>query len=372
MKLWNRLLTTLLLVLFLSSCGSEVTTDPKGDIKALLNESIYDIYLNTGGNLTVAQVLDIGTEHAKISTPVKIKIRDDGGILHSIESVGDKKIYASIYDRTGGRSDKRIKVFQEGVQSNVINTNMTGPNRMIWDEAYGKMYVAYAFTPKKDGIPMAIIDTKLDKEIGKVMIKGAALFYKLHGDYLYVIVTVANKMGYKDVPDNYILSINRITGQTQIVGSTGKLENPKGLAVNDKGIFVITIKDDPTDFKTSKLKWYSTSGDLVSEFPLDPGARDIVINNQGTAYISHNDKSVHSDMNGSQITVFDTKNKKLISKLKGFKSPTELVLVDQYLFVLNDRDSSISIVNTNSNKVIETIKMDSGMFPASLEVIKQK
>ncbi|UHA75615.1 YncE family protein [Paenibacillus sp. 481] len=336
--------------------------------------SMYDLYVNHGGNLGFSQISKKGSS-LEATDPQLVNFRDDGSILSSLEISKDKHIFASFYDRVGMESDKRVKIFKDAKEIKELTFNETGPHSMVSDQEKEKLYVVFAYkvnTGESQGIPLKIINTTTKEVEDTIFIKGALMHWAIEGDYIYSFVMKAHDLGYKDVPDHYIIAINRDTGETKI---TSKIDYAsKGMDIGPDGnIYAINIPINISreNYSSSNLTVYSPIGNKIADYELDFGVRDIAIDDNGVAYIAHNDKHSYDDRKGDSITVFDTKSKKVIQTLKGFDCPTELQIVDDYLFVLNEATSSVKILDKHTYKEIKEIQFED-TFLTWLQVLKRK
>lgn len=146
--------------------------------------------------------------------------------------------------------------------------------------------------------------------------------------------------------------------------------SPKGMSIsNDGNIFVIKMPLNPKEFKNSSLIGYDLYGNQICEYPLPTGGRDIVIDEDGLAYITHNDKEIYGDRKGTTITVIDTNTGEDKGKIDGLYSPTEVEMYDEFLFVINDFSNTISVVNKAKKKIIENISFGNNAVLSSMLIV---
>ncbi|UHA75608.1 hypothetical protein [Paenibacillus sp. 481] len=364
----QKMILLLLAILILVACKDSKPTEYS-------NTSTYDLYVNHGGDLGLSQISKKGSS-LEATDPQLVNFRHDGSILSSLEITQDKHVYASFYDRVGGKPDRRVKILKDGTEVKELTFDEKGPHEMISDQEKGKIYVVFAFyvnTGKSKGIPLKIINTKTKEVERTLYIKGGLMHWGIAGDYIYSFVMKAHDLGYGDVPDRYIIAIHRDTGETKIISNVDYAS--KGMAIGaDGNIYAIhmSINNLREEYNNSELTVYSPTGNQIAQYKLGIGVRDIVIDDDnGLAYIAHNDKYSYDDRKGDSITVFDTKSKKVIQTLKGFSCPTELQIVDDYLFVLNEATSSVKILDKRTYKVVNEVKFDE-TFLSSMNVLKRK
>ncbi|GIP22089.1 YncE family protein [Paenibacillus sp. J22TS3] len=357
----------LLITLIVTACDSK---DP--DPGFVLNpHPVYDIYMNINGRLGLVQVTQIQKNNVETS-PVQMWSKEGKGNLNTVALTSGNKIYGSLYDKVGGDSDHRLVVYKEGKKLKEISLDKKGPRLIIPDTVHNKAYVLLMFGRGNGivngGLPVKIIDTNEDKEIGELGIKGALLNFAFTDQSIYATVVKARDLGFTDVPDEYILQIDRVSGAQKILTSFDY--SPKGMATDRSYIYIVNMPVDVIPFKKSKLSIYDLKGKLVKDVSVDPGVRDIVLDKKGYAYIAHSDKDAYDDRAGDHITVYDTKQGKIIDKISTL-APTELAIVDHYLFAINNWGISLSMFDLSTRKLIKTIPFDEGSFVSSFEIIKR-
>ncbi|GIP22088.1 YncE family protein [Paenibacillus sp. J22TS3] len=368
MKNFAKVITILLLsVLTTTACASK---DPdQGPV--LDPDPVYDIYMSINGRLGLVQVTQIQKNNVETS-PVQMWSKEGKGNLDTVALTSGNKIYGSLYDKVGGASDRRLVVYKEGKKLKEISLDKKGPQLIIPDTVHNKAYVLLMFGRGNGivdgGLPVKVFDTNEDKEIGEIGIKGALDKYTLTDQSIYAAVVKARDLGFTDVPDNYILQIDRTSGVQKILTSFDYA--PKGMATDGSYIYIVNMPLYAENFKESTLSIYDLKGKLVKDVSVDPGVRDIVLDEKGYAYIAHSDKDAYDDRAGDHITVYDTKQRKIMGKIDTL-APTELAIVDHYLFAINNWGISLSMFDLSTRKLIKTIPFDEGSFVSSLQIIKR-
>ncbi|UQZ36522.1 hypothetical protein C2I18_25100 [Paenibacillus sp. PK3_47] len=359
----------LIVSIILSSCSFKETNKVQKDT------STSNIYINNGGNLEILEITNINNKKIIIEETTSINFKKQGDILHSVENISGGTALASFYDTTDGSLNNKVLTIKGGKILNKITLKHEGPSLIISDPERNRAYVLSALIPGlyKDGIPLDAISTLNYKQTDPINVKGAVLNYGIHKENLYFTVVKANDMGYQGVPNNYILEVNLLDGKQKILTPDGFNYSPKGMFISDEGIiYIIEMPLDPQEFKKSSILGYNSSGKLISEFPLSSGVRDVVIDEQGLAYITNNDKEVYGDRKGTTITIIDTKNGKTLGYIDGLYSPTEIKKHGELLFVVNDLNNTVSIINSKNKSIIKNISFGKDTSLSSLMIMPRE
>lgn len=366
MRMRNIKNLSFILLLILSSSCSFLGKEHLSSI----NDEFY-LYVNNGGNLEIINIRE-KNKQINVDKNAKVNFKETGDILHSLAYIKEGKIIGTFYDKVGGNlNNKVVTIYKDKVKKDITLKNK-GPSHIIADPIRNRAYILSAILPgvHKNGIPLEIINTSSDREIGSISIKGAPLNYSIYKDKLYLTVVKANELGYQDVPNNYILQIDLPSGIQRIMTPNGFNYSPKGMSIsNDGNIFVIKMPLNPKEFKNSSLIGYDLYGNQICEYPLPTGGRDIVIDEDGLAYITHNDKEIYGDRKGTTITVIDTNTGEDKGKIDGLYSPTEVEMYDEFLFVINDFSNTISVVNKAKKKIIENISFGNNAVLSSMLIV---
>ncbi|HWP98733.1 MAG TPA: hypothetical protein VN426_17965 [Syntrophomonadaceae bacterium] len=332
--------------------------------------SKYDIYSSVAGNINLIQVLNIEKNHIQTTQPILIDFKKSDRITGAIALASKDKIYCSVFEE-GGKfgNGKRIIALKDGTFCNEIYfKNSAGPGEIINDVERNRAYVCM----KSKGNPVNIIDTSTDAVVGKMDIKGFMQSFDLNETNIYAAIYGAEKMDYKDVPDCYLLRINRTTGKAEVLPSNNANKFPQDLKISPNGkIYTVNcpLLYHTEETKEFKLSVYDLAGNFIKDIMVDPWPYHIAIDTNGIAYISHRGAEELYDDRGSQITVFDTNQDKVISNITGFHGPSDLIIKDHFLFVLNNGSSSITVVDTNSGEIWGSISLGSNTPPDSLVVL---
>ncbi|TYA14603.1 hypothetical protein FRY98_02655 [Paenibacillus faecis] len=361
------ILLSLILSFLVTACTSnnKIIDDENSNANGKLN-----IYINEGGNLGIVNITklsDVKVDYIKKT----VDFKKDGDILFALKSISSSKVLGTFYDKLGGQLNNKYVVLQPDKISKIALEH-DGPSSIVSDSKRHRAYILSAIKPNvyKKGIPLDIIDTVTNQKIGEIGIKGVMLNYQIYDNYLFMTVVKANELGYKEVPDNYILKINLDNNEQRILTPQGFDYSPKGMYISRNGtIFIIEMPLDPEQFDDCRLLGYDSNGKLIKNFPVDPGARDILIDDKGVAYITHNDKYSYSDRKGDMISLININTGKSLGNIQGLNSPTEIQVLGNYLFVINDGNNSISIINKEKKKIISSIGFGKNVTLKSMQIV---
>jgi hypothetical protein len=336
---------------------------------------LYDVYVENG-NVGFLEIYDIKKDNIKYSDLEVTKLKNEGKTVANISEILGDKVYATVNPLESNLAN-RVEVFENGkLSKELVFQDKHGPTSIINDREKNKAYVMFGLSTQDinpNGTPIGIIYTKTDEIIDTPFyIKGAIQGYDFDDKYIYMNVVDANMAKYNDVPGSYILRIDRDNLSTEIVTKNGLDVYGRDLKISKNGYIYITSNGYFKDSKyvdEHKLSIYNKDGSLVKNIPLDPWCNNIVIDNNGIAYISHRDKDKRRDELGDRITVFDTNKNQIIGSITGFTGPDSLIIKDNYLFVSNTRGKSISIVDTNSREIIGNIPLN--FNPFTISVVKK-
>ncbi|KNZ70765.1 hypothetical protein Tfer_0444 [Thermincola ferriacetica] len=350
---------------FLSSgCGhSETNTKLISNLK-------YSLYADNLGDVSYIEIFSLDKGNFKYNVK-QIQLRKKGLNANHIYKVSENKIYCSNYGSNGEIQKGRIVVLKNG---DIINTikikDKYGAQDIIFDPGKKKAYVMFILQPapyNPSGTPFKIIDTEKDEVIKPFSLKGSFYGYDIKGNYIYVCVDAID-LGYKDVPNNYIASIKRNTQEIKVLTPKGLNFCPTDLKIAPNGKIYMVSSFNNLKYegcKEPKVSIYNTDGTFLKEIKLDlPDCNKIVINKDGMAYITHN----NGGDSGDTITVFNTNTDKVVGKIKGFSGPAGMAIKDNYLFVSNYNTGKISVVDLKLSKIIGNIKLGEGVNPSTLVV----
>jgi len=336
-------------------------------------KALYDVYVENG-SVGFLEIYDIKKDNIKYSD-LEIS-KKEGKTVAEISEILDDKVYATV-NPLESKLANRVEIFENGkVSKELVFPDKGGPTSIINDRDNNKAYVMFKFSPRSinpNGTPFGIINTKNDEIIDTPFyIKGAIQGYDFDDKYIYVNVVDADMAEYNDVPGRYILKIDRDNLSTDIVTPNGLDLYGRDLKINKNGNIYITSNGyfkDSEYIDEHKLSIYNKDGSLIENVSLEPWCNNIVIDNNGIAYISHRDKDKRRDKLGDRITIFDTNTNQIVGSITGFKGPESLIIKDNYLFVSNTKGKSISIVDTNSREIIGNIPLS--FDPYSISVVKK-
>ncbi len=152
--------------------------------------------------------------------------------------------------------------------------------------------------------------------------------------------------------DNIILIyqiINQKFGATDTIRLGKKWPNkisPTGIAVDDKAQILYTVTKENNSLYLINLQ----TKKILKKVDLGAEAYDCLLSpDKKTLYISL--------WGGDQVALFDTQNRVISTKINTEDNPNELLLNKKgtVLYVANANDNSVSVINTSSKKVMETI-----------------
>ncbi|AVX31856.1 hypothetical protein CTH_2316 [Carboxydocella thermautotrophica] len=329
----------------------------------------FRLYAYDMGNVHYVEVFNLDKQ--QINYKVKlINLRKQGLLASDIYQVQEKKFYCPNYSHKGEIVPGRIVVLNNlGQIIKTINIkDKYGAHDLIVDPEKKLAYVRFILQPapyNPSGTPFKIINTEQDKVVKPFYLKGSIDGYDISGNFIYVIATAAG-LGYNDVPNNYIATIDRNTQELKILTPNGLDFCPTDLKIAPNGKIYLVSSLNNLKYEgcnEPKISIFNTDGKLIKEIKLDlPYCNQILINKNGIAYITHN----NGGELGDSITIFDTNTDKVISRIKGFSGPTYMAIRDNYLFVSNYNTGKISVVDLKTNQIIGNIMLGEDVHPSKI------
>lgn len=350
------------------------------EFKNSRNENaLYDMYVSVSGNLMYLQINKIENNKVDYNIVSFNKLKDENKFMGDMAESQDNSVFCVLTSLSNAEGGRKVLNFDKGNLKKEINLDKSTTNDVIIADAEkGYSYISYKPAIKSaypKGTPFSVISDKDNKEIeNKLFIKGIVEGYALSDNYMYVNVIQAKKCDYDDVPNNYILRVDRNNlsstvlldnKETSIVDI--KLDSKKNMYLLSNGYY-----SDGKLVNKSTLMVYDKNGNYIKDIKLDCWGSDLVIDSNDIAYISSRDKDGFWDQKGENITIVDTKNDKVIDKLKGFSGPTGIFLKDSYIFVADTSNNAIQVIDTNTKKVIDKIDLGKKRFPEKVIVVNNK
>ncbi len=365
------------LLVILSGCTSETKNGISSNNE---NDYLYDLYVYSNGDVISTKIDLINEKTIKHESINNLGFKKKSQIVGTIEpSYKYNKVFCSIY-RTGsigsGKMGKKLVVLKDGnIDGEVKFENNIGPDRMICDDEKEKLYVLFVLQPSSynpEGTPMKIVNTSNNQIIKSMNLKGCFSGYDFRDNYIYTTVSSATALGYKDLTNSYLARINRDTNKIDIINKDFKY-SPTDIKVWNNKLYMLNNYNPFENEKDEhRILIFDLNGKYVNSVNIEPWSQSMIIDKNDLAYINHIGKVSSGDFDGDTITVFDTNVDKVVGKITGFTGCSGMAIQDDYLFVSNYQDSSISVVDIRSRKIIGNIKLGKGNRPEKIVVLKKK
>lgn len=356
------------IILLLTSCSYFSAQE-----KFFYNDSSkYDIYFNHVGNIGFIQVEAIEKGKIVHGKMKYMATKNDDKMIYKLVNSADNKVYASV--RTPGSSNaNRLIVLKKGeIQKEIVFKDNQKPAEIINDVEKNRVFVELPQFDGRKGAPVRIVDYTTDEYYDcPFYIKGGISGYGIYGDYIY------------GASDNHIFKIDRNSLQMKRLSKDylGYLPNDLGVSPNGK-IYITTNGHvemiDPdnratTDFRTDdNLMIYDLNGNFQKKVELKKWCNQIIINENGIAYISHPGKRTDSDYLGETLTIFDTNTERIVKTIDGLNGITTMYLKDGYLFIYTSQKQSITIMDASTYEILGEIPIDYKGFCLSMTVLNTK
>ncbi len=372
-------------MLLLTSCSS--FSEPKKESFHYDDNSKYDIYFNLVGNIGFIQVEDIEKDNILHGKMKFMPTKNEDKMIYKVVSSADNKVYASV--RTPGSTKaNRLIVLKEGeIQKEIVFKDNHKPAEIINDVEKNRVFVELTQSNAINlplGTPVRIVDYATDEYFDcPFYTKGAISGYGIFGNYIYGVCGGARESLYTDVPDNHIFKIDRNSLEMEILSKENLGYLPNDLGVSPKGKIYITTNghiemldpDHPetSNFNTEDSLWiYDLNGNFQKKVELKKWCNQIIINENGIAYISHSGKRFSSDYLGETLTIFDTNSDSIVKTIDGLNGITTMYLIDDYLFIYTSEKQSITIMDAKTYEILGQIPIDYKGFCLSMTVVKTK
>lgn len=349
--------------------------------KNIRNENaLYDLYISASGNLMYLQVDKIQNNKIDYNIIGFNKLKDKNKYVGDLAVSKDNSIFCVLTSFSSVEHGRKVLNFDKGKLKKEISLNKSTPNDVIISDAEkGFSYISYKPAIKSafpNGTPFSIFSEKDSKEIEKkLFVKGMVQGYDMNDNYMYINVIGAKKSMYNDVPDSYVLKVDRDNLSSEVLVDN-KDTNIVDIKLNSrKNIYLLSngYYSNGELINKSMLMVYDNNGKYIKKIKLDCWGSDLVIDDNDIAYISSRDKNGFWDQKGEIITVVDTKNDQVIDQLLGFSGPTNMFMKDSYIFVADTSNNAIQVIDTNIKKVIGKIDLGKiDYYPQKVVVIKNK
>lgn len=361
MKLYRGLLGIILLLLLITGCSKNLPSKEIAlDKKIIENGESINIYISANGDLLYCDG-NLSEDSVSIGDVVSLGIRKDKNIISEIEEDNKGDIYCTISTSDGNKIGNKIYVINQDNIKDIIELEKNfGPNKII--HTGSELYVAGAIKPasyNENGIPYAVLDEENEEVTNEFYIKGILGASVIYNNYTYMVICEAEKIGYTGFDGSYMLRINNETKEIEIINDEIKADTPRDMAVDSNGnLYVIDTPMFTEEDTVSVMYKYDVEGNELSTYQLEDWADKIIIGEDGLAYITHRGESELYDDMGQKVTVFDTEKEETVEEIQVGKGPSDLYMYDKYLFVTNYTDSSVSVMNMDTNNKIGEITID--------------
>ncbi|OPZ87706.1 MAG: hypothetical protein BWY74_03335 [Firmicutes bacterium ADurb.Bin419] len=373
----------LIIVLLLLTACSKFNTE---DNAFVYNEnSKYDIYFNHVGNIGFIQVEDIKKGNIKHGKMRYMATKNDDRMVYKIVSSEGKKVYASVRTPGSNKANRLIALQKGKIEKEVVFTDNHKPAEVINDVEYNRVFVELTQSNAINlplGTPVRVVDYATDEYYDcNFYIKGGIFGHDINGDYIYGVSSGAKESLYTDVPDTHIFKIERKTLEMKILSEKDLGYLPRDLKVSPNGKIYITTNGhvemvDPENPETTtytsedSLCIYDLDGNFQKKVNLKQWCNQIIISEEGIAYISHSGKRRDNDFKGDLLTIFDTNTDEVIRTIEGLSGITTMELKDDYLFIYTSEKQSITIMDSKSFEILGEIPVDYKGFCVSMTVVK--
>ncbi|GMQ63596.1 YncE family protein [Vallitalea maricola] len=358
------------LVIFLScilivlvGCNStKVSKNTKiNDITEDSNYS-YRIYGLSGMNIYMTN-LAINKEKVVHDKPKKIEMASIG-YLSMIRELPDKSIICA-FELIKKEVGHNIYVINnDEIVSYEVFDDITIASNIIVDKERNLVYFMGRTQDKNVtplGTPIDVVDL-CDKEVvDRLYFKGELYGCTMNDNYIYLSILLGKSYGYDEVEEAYISRINRETREYEIVTKKGLDYGPIDVfATKDNSIYDISCINPRKDggVNEPKISKYNQLGEFQGEYDIPLWCDGMLLDDNGVIYVNHVGKEFMSDYEGEIITIFDTKEDKIVDTLQGFEGCSCIDIEDNYLFVANYLSGDVSILDKDSRKEIGKVNLE--------------
>lgn len=364
------LLIILILLVGCNKGNEEVTWNTSDDFDRNSN-ALYDIYVDLSGNLGYIQISKDSNGDLIDEKKMYYNFKSKSKTLSTIIETSQGEIYGPVNSVSNPKYSDRIITIKDGkLEDEILLKNVVRPSEIISDIENHKAWIIgspsiAAVFPK--GNPTTIVDVKQDREMKTTFpfIKGIVGSFDIKDNNIYLYVYGARKSDYLDVPDSYIMQIDRVNHSTRILSKSDiDISNGSLKVAPNNRIYIANNSENEY-----KLSVFNIQGDFINNIKLEKPVHTMLIDNTGIAYIAHKDKDQMDDFAGSTITIFDTNSNRVIGEISGLNGPMDMKIVDSYLFVANMKLNSIAAIDINTKKIVKQIDLR-GEAPYHLVVLK--
>ncbi len=334
----NFIKKTLILTLLVTMSGC-ILNDNK--------EAKYELYFQNRSKLGYMEIYD-NLDTSKIKY---VDYKKDFKVGVSEIEISNNKLYLSANRNVSiNRLLNNLYVINGDEKKEEIELPETGPEEMFIDN--NKLYVFYAtfFSAyRPDGGLLTVIDTDTNKVIDNKRVFGSLQDPpKVYKDKIYMILKIANELGYKEYSDSYLASIDRNTHEIKKMFDTPDILD---FDIYEDHIYMIRYVKISKEKELFYLIKTDCEGNEISQKKIDYDTTNIVIKDDGIAYF-------YNDYNRStSVYIYDLKEDKLIKEIKDFGLVHNIEFIDNLLFIPGYKGNNILIIDRDNFEVVKEIEL---------------
>ncbi len=265
-------------------------------------------------------------------------INDKGVLYHGIcKNVNLNTLLKKIYMVKG---DKKI---------GEIETPEDCPSKLFMDKnILYVFYITWLGPYRPEGGLLSIIDTDTNKVIDNKRIFGTIEDPpKVYKDKIYMILKIANELGYKEYSDSYLASIDRNTHEIKRLFDTPDILD---FEIYEDHIYMIRYVEVSKEKELFYLVKTDMGGNEISQKKIDYDITNIEIKDNEIAYLYNN-------FSESSIYIHDIKKDKLIKEIKDFGIVWNIEFIDNLLFIPGYQGNNILVINRDNFEVVKEIEL---------------
>ncbi len=338
LKNFSKIVLILVIIMAFSSCSFNTENNKE--------KGKYEIYVKDRSRLAYTKIYDNfdidAVKNISYNLPFSLGTRD-------MEISNNGNMYQAICKNVNWNTLlKKIYIVKGDKIIENIETPDDCPSEMFMDgNILYVFYVTWFKGTRPDGGLLTIIDTNTNKVIDNKRVFGTLdRRPKIYNDKIYLILNNANKLGYKEYTNKYMIEIDRETYEFKKLFD---LENIIDFDIYEDHMYMIRA----IQISRGKELFYLVKSDMegkeISQKKIDYEVTSIEMKDDGIAYM-------YNKYIEYPFYIYDLKEDKLIKEIKDFGVVRNIEFIDNLLFVPAYKKNKILVINRDNFEVVKEIE----------------
>ncbi len=307
----------------------------------------YELYFQNANKLGYIKIYDNfdidAVKNISYNLPFSLGTRD-------MEISSNGNMYQAICKNVNWNTLlKKIYMVKGDAKIGEIETPDDCPSEMFMDgNILYVFYITWFKGTRPDGGLLTIIDTNTNKVIDNKRVFGTLdRRPKIYNDKIYLILNNANKLGYKEYTNKYMIEIDRETYEFKKLFD---LENIIDFDIYEDHMYMIRAIQISRGKELFYLVKSDMEGNEITQKKIDYEVTSIEIQDDGIAYM-------YNQYVNSPFYIYDLKEDKLIKEIKDFGVVRNIEFIDNLIFVPGYKGNNILIIDRDNFEVVKEIEL---------------